>query len=133
ASESLTSSGRRGGPEVRLRNSRSAFETVRNSEAFMHRALVVACVVLAAAVSSSTTAAAQSGAALSGRLLNALSGEPIPAATVLIEELRRTATSAADGIFTFDNVPAGTYHLSVRSDGYSSRRTEVTVPLSTPL
>jgi iron complex outermembrane receptor protein len=74
-----------------------------------------------------TRAQAASGVVLSGRLLNSLSGEPIPGATVQIDELRRQTTSAADGTFTFDNVPPATYHISVHSQGYSSRRTEVTV------
>jgi iron complex outermembrane receptor protein len=72
-------------------------------------------------------AAAQGGVTLSGRLLNSLSGEPVPGATVLLEELRRQTMAGADGTFSFDNVPPGMYHLSVRTEGYSSRRTEVTV------
>jgi iron complex outermembrane receptor protein len=51
----------------------------------------------------------------------------VAAATVMLDELRRETTSATDGSFTFDNVPPGTYHLSVRTTGYSARRTEVTV------
>src|SRR5688572_6019161 len=73
------------------------------------------------------TLSAQAGAALSGRLLNSLSGDPIPGATVQIDELGRQVMSAADGTFQFDNVPPGTYHLSVHSEGYSTRRTETTV------
>jgi iron complex outermembrane receptor protein len=75
-------------------------------------------------------AAAQGGATLSGRLLNAVSGEPIPNATVLLEELRRETQSDSDGAFSFDNVPPGAYHVSVRTEGYSSRRTDVTVSAS---
>ena len=71
---------------------------------------------------------AQSGGLVSGRLLNSLSGDAISGATVVIEELRRQTTSAADGTFSFAGVPAGTYHLIVRAQGYSSRRTEITVP-----
>lgn len=71
--------------------------------------------------------AAQAGLTLSGRLLNSLSGEPIEGATVLLEELRRETSSGTGGTFTFDDLPSGTYHLSVRTEGYSSRRTEVTV------
>jgi iron complex outermembrane receptor protein len=97
---------------------------------------VVACAVLAAALfAASVAAAAQTDTTLSGRLLNSLSGDPIAGATVVLEELRREATSGSDGAFTFDNVPPGTYHLSVRSDEYSSRRTEVSVSAtpSTPV
>ncbi|HET9271700.1 MAG TPA: TonB-dependent receptor plug domain-containing protein, partial [Vicinamibacterales bacterium] len=70
---------------------------------------------------------AQSGAPVSGHLLNSLSGDAIPGATVVIEELRRQTTSGADGTFLFTNVPAGSYHLMVKADGYSSRRTEIVV------
>jgi iron complex outermembrane receptor protein len=97
------------------------------------RTLVFACAVLAAALSCPTSASAQAGATLSGRLVNSLSGDPIAGAAVQIEELRRQAVSQADGTFTIDNVPAGTYHVSVISDGYSSRRTEVRVPAAGPI
>ena len=89
--------------------------------------LARACGVLAAVVVFAAHVAAQSGVTLSGRLVNSLSGDPIAAASVTLDELRRQTTSNADGTFTFDNVPPGTYHVSVRADGYSSRRTEVVV------
>lgn len=87
--------------------------------------------LIVCALSVNGTLFAQAGVTLSGRLLNSLSGDPIAGATVQIDELRRQTTSAADGTFSFDGVPPGTYHLSVRSAGYSSRRTEVT-PSATP-
>jgi iron complex outermembrane receptor protein len=74
-----------------------------------------------------TESAAQTGVSVSGRLLNSLSGDPIPGAMVQIDELRRTTTSDASGTFAFDNVPPGTYHLSVHTQGYTTRRTEVVV------
>ena len=83
--------------------------------------------MLAAAVALSPPSAAQDGSRLSGRLLNSLSGAPIAGATVTVEELRREATSNDEGTFTFENVAPGTYHLSVRAQGYSSRRTEVSL------
>ena len=70
---------------------------------------------------------AQPANGVSGRLFNSLSGVPIPGALVVIEELRRETTSAADGTFSFAEVPAGRYHLMVKADGYSSRRTEIAV------
>ncbi len=85
------------------------------------------CGLLAVLMGYSMNTSAQTGVALSGQLRNSLSGDPIANATVQVDELRRTATSDAQGAFTFENVPAGTYHLSVHSDGYSTRRTEVTV------
>src|SRR5687767_9391299 len=97
--------------------------------------LVRACVLVvavltaaqAAAQGSPAVAPAQAGVSFSGRLVNSLSGDPIPGATVTLDELRRQTTSKDDGTFTFDNVPPGTYHMSVLAQGYSSRRSEVKV------
>ena len=72
-------------------------------------------------------AQAQARINISGRLVNSLSGDPIPNAVVQIDELRRTTTSGSDGVFTLSDVPAGTYHLSVHADGYSTRPMEVSV------
>src|SRR5688500_15419902 len=86
-----------------------------------------AWVVLAAAVALSPPAAAQDGSRLSGRLLTSLSGARFACATVIVEELRREATSNDEGTFTFENVAPGSYHLAVHAQGYSSRRTEVSL------
>ena len=91
------------------------------------RMLIWACAVLVVALGMSSPAAAQDGVPLSGRLLNSLNGAPLGGATVQIDELRRQTMSAADGTFTFENVPPGTYHLSVLAQGFSTRRTEVSV------
>jgi len=94
----------------------------------MHvRRFVISFSILMSAVAINATVMAQAGVTLSGRLVNSLSGDPIADATVQIDELRRQVVAAADGTFTFNDVPPGSYHLSVRSSGYSSRRTEVTV------
>jgi iron complex outermembrane receptor protein len=85
------------------------------------------CVVLAVLVGFPGRLAAQGGVSVSGTLTNSLTGEAIPRAVVQIDELRVTTTSNSDGLFTFPSVPPGTYHLSVRTDGYSTRRTEVIV------
>ena len=94
------------------------------------RLRTLVCVLVLAMAAAASVAAAQGRYTLSGRLLNSVSGEPIGGATVLLEELRREATSGTAGGFRFDNVLPGTYHVSVRSEGYSSRRTEVTVTAS---
>ena len=100
----------------------------------MFRTLAGACAA-AVVLALATHAAAQTGAAFSGRLINSLSGDPIAGATVQLDELRREAMSGADGVFRFDGIAAGTYHLSVRTDGFSSRRVEITVgpPQAAPL
>ncbi len=53
--------------------------------------------------------------------------QPMSGALVVIDELRREVRAGDDGSFTFDNVPPGQYHVGVRAEGYSTRRTEVTV------
>jgi iron complex outermembrane receptor protein len=80
-----------------------------------------------------TAALAQGGPSVSGRLINSLSGDPIASATVQIDELNRSVVSGADGTFIFENVPPGAYHISIRSQGYSTRRTELTVAPATPV
>jgi len=77
---------------------------------------------------STGLAFAQQTAVLEGRLVNSLSGAPIDAATVVIDEVKREATSGSDGTFRFDNLAPGTYHVWVRAAGYSPRRMEVRVP-----
>jgi iron complex outermembrane receptor protein len=100
----------------------------------MHvRTLAGACALLAALLTSDVSAAAQTAAPLTGRLVNSLSGDPIAGATVIIDELRRETTAGPDGTFTFDNVAPGTYHLSIRAEGYSTRRTEIKTPVAAPL
>jgi iron complex outermembrane receptor protein len=61
-----------------------------------------------------------------------LTGEPLAGATIQIEELRREADSGEDGAFVFENVPPGSYHLFVRAQGYSTRRTEIRVAAGSP-
>jgi iron complex outermembrane receptor protein len=86
---------------------------------------------LLAVITTASAAFAQQPAIFEGRLVNSLSGDPIPSATVVIEELKREAVSGPDGTFRFENVAPGSYHLFVRTTGYSSRRTEVSVPGAT--
>jgi iron complex outermembrane receptor protein len=90
-------------------------------------AVWLGCGFLAVFIAFSAQVAAQAGVTLAGKLTNSLSGAPIAGATVQIDELNRQVRSSNDGVFTFDNVPPGMYHLSVHSQGYSTRRSEITV------
>jgi iron complex outermembrane receptor protein len=85
------------------------------------------CLFLTLVLAAAVTASAQQTAVLEGRLVNSLSGDAIAGATVQVEELKRDAVSGQDGTFRFDNIAPGSYHVSVRTPGYSSRRTEVVV------
>jgi iron complex outermembrane receptor protein len=75
----------------------------------------------------SPEAASAQGVAFKGRLIDSVSAMTVGGATVRIDELRRETVTAEDGTFTFENVAPGVYHLSVRLEGFSSRRSEITV------
>jgi iron complex outermembrane recepter protein len=89
--------------------------------------LLLAATLVAVAAS---TAAAQSGV-LTGKVLRAGTTEPMGGAAVVLEELKRESRTAEDGTYRFDGLVPGDYHVSVRAEGYSSRRAEVTVAAGT--
>lgn len=88
-------------------------------------ASVVFAMLLCVAIAA--PAHAQTAGTLSGTLRNSRTGQPVPQATVQLDELKRQVVTGDDGGFVFENVPPGLLHLSVQSPGFSSRRTEVTV------
>jgi iron complex outermembrane receptor protein len=87
----------------------------------IRRAVVAAVLVLV-----SMPLLAQTGASISGKVTRD-NGDPMGGAAVMLEELKREVRTDADGAYRFDNIPPGDYHVSVRTEGYSTRRTEVTV------
>jgi iron complex outermembrane receptor protein len=94
---------------------------------FMFRISCRVPIALVLAAACYAQASAQTSPSLTGRLYNSLSGDPVGGLTVTVDELKREAQAAADGTFRFDNVPPGSYHLSIRGEGFTARRTEVTV------
>ncbi|MGQ0733809.1 MAG: TonB-dependent receptor [Acidobacteriota bacterium] len=90
---------------------------------YMFRRGSVPVVLLAWAVH---VAAAQSGTWVTGKVTRD-TGDPMGGAAVVIEELKREVRTDAEGGYRFDGIPPGDYHISVRAEGYSTRRTEVTV------
>jgi iron complex outermembrane receptor protein len=71
-------------------------------------------------------AAGQSGGTVSGKVTRE-TGDVMTGALVQIEELKRETRTGPDGAYRFENIPPGQYHLSVRAEGYTSRRAEVEV------
>lgn len=53
-----------------------------------------------------------------GRVVDGTSGQPLPGAQVTIVELKRSAVTAANGIFAFERVASGKYTLQVGRIGY---------------
>jgi iron complex outermembrane receptor protein len=70
---------------------------------------------------------AQQGTTLSGRITQTENGQPLSGALVVIDELRLEVRAGEDGSYRFENLPAGEYHVGVRAEGYSTRRTEVRI------
>jgi iron complex outermembrane receptor protein len=83
-------------------------------------------------ISWAVAAGAQpAGTTLSGTITQGESQAPLSGALVVIDELRREVRADENGRYVFENVPPGNYHVGVRAEGYTTRRTEVTVG-STP-
>ena len=89
---------------------------------FIRRGIAAVVLMLFIAV----PALAQTGAFVSGKVTRD-NAEPMAGAAVVLEELKREVRTAEDGTYRFDAVPPGNYHVSVRAEGYSTRRTEITV------
>jgi len=70
---------------------------------------------------------AQTGTTLRGKVTQGESNLPMAGAQVVIDELRREVRAGDDGSYLFEGVPPGEYHVGVRAEGYSTKRTEVTV------
>ena len=69
----------------------------------------------------------QSGTTLSGTVTQTGNGQPLAGALVVVDELRKEVRTGDDGRYHFENVPPGQYHVGVRAEGYSTRRTEVRI------
>jgi len=74
-------------------------------------------------------AAAQSGAVLSGRIVDS-AGAPIRGATVRLPQLERAGTTDSTGHFRLDGLPTGRVTIVGEAVGFVGKRVEVTVPAS---
>jgi len=70
----------------------------------------------------------ENGAAqIKGIVLDGVEGDPLPGAMVMIEELKKGETANADGVFSFAQIPAGSYTVTADYMGYITQSKKVTV------
>lgn len=72
-------------------------------------------------------AAAQDTGEVTGQVVDATSGEPLPGANVMLRETNRGQATQADGRFSFKRVPPGTYIVRASFVSFASRSQAVTV------
>ncbi len=90
-------------------------------------ARLVGMSVAVLAIMTQTHAWAQTSTTLAGTVTQGGNNQPLAAALVVIDELGREVRTDDEGVYKFEGVPPGSYHVGVRAEGYSTRRTEVTV------
>lgn len=93
----------------------------------MFRYFIVLSIALCSVASVPASAAAQTGTSLRGKVTQGETNLPMGGALVVIDELRREVRADDNGDYVFEAVPPGRYHVGVRAEGYSTRRTEVTI------
>lgn len=64
---------------------------------------------------------------ISGTIIDDVTGETLPGATIMLEELDVATASDQDGEFALENVPPGTYILTVTYIGYTEYSTTVEI------
>lgn len=104
----------------------------------MHRILVrhhSRAFFLAAALCAAGASAIAQTAAISGTVVDALTGAPVEFANVFLAQTTSGTSTDASGAFVLRNVPAGSYELIVSRVGYgrSSRHIDVAPATGRPL
>ena len=85
----------------------------------------------AAARRSQAAAAPIDTGHISGRVVDATTGAPIPGVMVVVQETGHSAQTDADGAFALSDVPSGRHNLFVSTIGYSLARPAVDVSRGT--
>jgi outer membrane cobalamin receptor len=82
------------------------------------RFFILSVIVVAIAFLLVTPALPQSEVKIVGRVIDQISGEPVPGATITISRLGKNSVTDALGIFRFNDLPAGRYEIMARRIGY---------------
>jgi iron complex outermembrane receptor protein len=104
---------------------------------FYRSFICVALAAVPAAVAAQQTPAAPRGRAvippLTGRVVDAVTGEALPGSTVLFADLKQGTATGPDGSFSFANLPRGRFTVQVRSLGYNTMTQTVDTGSGQPL
>ena len=105
---------------------------------FYRSFIYVALAAAPAAVAAQAAPAAPRGRAtatppLTGRVVDAATGEALPGSTVLFDDLKQGTATGADGSFSFANLPRGRFTVQVRSLGYNTVTQTVDTGAGQPL
>ncbi len=65
------------------------------------------------------------GGRLAGVVIDDSGEEPLPSATIFIEELKKGVATDEHGEFSFSDIPTATYTLTVRFMGYHTQTCKV--------
>jgi outer membrane receptor protein involved in Fe transport len=88
--------------------------------------------ILSSALLAAAPRAALAGQPVTGHLTDVNTGQPVAGATVTIEGLAARATTGAEGEFTFENVPDGTWTLKATKPPLESSTDTVVVGAGGP-
>ncbi len=94
-----------------------------NPSVIVYRCLVFLCLALLAVPAAADSASGR----IIGRVMDALTGQPLPGANVSVEGTLLGASSDADGLYVIYNVPAGSWKVRVGYIGYSAQEVTVTI------
>ena len=87
----------------------------------MNRIIIVILIALTTFINPAATLAAT----ITGYVTDEASGEPLPVATVIVQDENRGTTTNLDGYFVIDFIDPGTYILEVSYMGYNSAEFEI--------
>lgn len=78
-------------------------------------------------LTSISVSAQTGGGRIAGVVVDDSGEEPLPGATIFVEELKKGVAADGHGEFSFSDIPAATYTLTVRFMGYHTQNRKVEV------